>query len=64
MLRRGKSHAPDSEASSLGPSDSASQQTRIDNQVINDLMEMVEPPPICHGHVGTLTFYLILSKGT
>ena len=46
MLRRGKSHAPDSEASSLGPSDSASQQTRIDDQVINDLMEMVEPQPI------------------
>lgn len=46
MLRHGKPHNANSEASSLGPSDSASQQTRIDRQAILDLMELVEPPPI------------------
>ena len=46
MLHCKKPHALDSDTSSLGLRDSASQQTRIDDQVIVDLMELVEPPPI------------------
>ncbi|KAH8979001.1 hypothetical protein EDB92DRAFT_1906509 [Lactarius akahatsu] len=40
----------DSRASSLGPSDSASQQARTDvmkNKAIEDLLECMEPPPLC-----------------
>ncbi|KAI9441585.1 hypothetical protein H4582DRAFT_2073751 [Lactarius indigo] len=43
------SRGTDSRASSLGPSDSASQQTRTDvmkDKAIEDLLESVEPPPM------------------
>ncbi|KAH8977391.1 hypothetical protein EDB92DRAFT_2119960 [Lactarius akahatsu] len=46
--RHANSHA-DSRASSLGPSDSASQQARTDvmkDKAIEDLLERVEPPPL------------------
>ncbi|KAI9446255.1 hypothetical protein H4582DRAFT_2069590 [Lactarius indigo] len=46
---RADSRGADSHASSLGPSDSASQQTRTDvmkDKAIEDLLESVEPPPM------------------